>query len=183
MAPPAAKRGRLVIRRSPAIMRRVTPEPVIAPRLARTGGPILPAGFGFLLRSRGRHRDYAFARSMSADGMTCLTTGKSLNPVQLRLQKYFRSSLTQITSISPAVPPHRGAYRDRHGRGMGCGGRGSVWHVRGSQGELNLVSGRRACGRQMLFADGKAVWSWHPLLVLNLRRLVGPDRVDETLIR
>ena len=23
-------------------------------------------------------------------------------------------------------------------------------------------------------ADGKAVWSWHPLLVLNLRRQVGP---------
>ena len=26
----------------------------------------------------------------------------------------------------PTVPPHRGAYRDRHGRGEGCGGRGSV---------------------------------------------------------
>ena len=23
-------------------------------------------------------------------------------------------------------------------------------------------------------ADGKAVWSWHPLLVLNLRRRVNP---------
>src|SRR5260370_25114784 len=33
----------------------------------------------------------------------------------------------------------------------------------------------------MLFADGKAVWSWHPLLVLNLRRLVGPDRVRQNL--
>jgi hypothetical protein len=27
----------------------------------------------------------------------------------------------------------------------------AVGHVRGSQGELNLVSGRSACGRQMLF--------------------------------
>src|SRR5258708_24413700 len=26
--------------------------------------------------------------------------------------------------------PERGAYRDRHGRGAGCGGRGSVGHVR-----------------------------------------------------
>jgi hypothetical protein len=26
----------------------------------------------------------------------------------------------------------------------------------------------------MLFADGKAVWSWHPLLVSSQRRLVGP---------
>jgi hypothetical protein len=31
-----------------------------------------------------------------------------------------------------------------------------------------------ARGRTALFADGKAVWSWHPLLVLNSRRLVGP---------
>src|SRR5712692_12026476 len=33
----------------------------------------------------------------------------------------------------------------------------------------------------MLFADGKAVWSWHPLLVLNLRRLSRPDRVRQNL--
>jgi len=32
--------------------------------------------------------------------------------------------LTQISRISPAVPSHRGAARDRHGRGAGCGGRG-----------------------------------------------------------
>jgi hypothetical protein len=36
--------------------------------------------------------------------------------VQSCLQKYFRSRLTQITSISPAIPSHRGAFRDRHGR-------------------------------------------------------------------
>jgi hypothetical protein len=35
----------------------------------------------------------------------------------------------------------------------------------------------------MLFADGKVVWSWHPLLVLNLRRQVGPTGSDKTLIR
>ena len=33
------------------------------------------------------------------------------------------------------------------------------------------------------FADGKTVWSWHPLLVLNLRRQVGPTGSDKTLIR
>jgi len=47
-------------------------------------------------------------------------------PVQPHFQKYFRSRLTQIKSISSAVPSPRGAYRDRHGRGAGCGGRGSV---------------------------------------------------------
>jgi hypothetical protein len=48
------------------------------------------------------------------------------SPVQSSSQKYFCSRLTQITSISVAVPLPRGAYRDRHGRGAGCGGRGSV---------------------------------------------------------
>jgi hypothetical protein len=50
--------------------------------------------------------------------------------VQSCLQKYFRSRLTQIKSITRAIPSHRGAARDRHGRGAGCGGRGSVGHAR-----------------------------------------------------
>jgi hypothetical protein len=55
--------------------------------------------------------------------------GKLLNnlnlicPVQFDFQKYFRSA-PQIKSISLAVPSHRGAARDRHERGAGCGGRG-----------------------------------------------------------
>src|SRR5712664_3236536 len=35
-----------------------------------------------------------------------------------------------------ASHPSRGAYRDRHGRGEGCGGRGSVLRATGSQGGL-----------------------------------------------
>jgi hypothetical protein len=34
-----------------------------------------------------------------------------------------------------------------------------------------------------VFADGKAVWSWHPLLVSSWRRQVGPTGFDKTLIR
>src|SRR6266478_700656 len=34
--------------------------------------------------------------------------------------------------------------------------------------------------RTALFADGKAVWFWHPLLVLNLRRRVGPTGLGQT---
>jgi len=30
-------------------------------------------------------------------------------------------------------------------------------------------------------ADGKAVWSWHPLLVLNSRRCVGPTGRRQSL--
>src|SRR5229473_5074347 len=41
-------------------------------------------------------------------------------------EKYFCSHAPQIRSRTLAIPSHRGAYRDRHGRGMGCGGRGSV---------------------------------------------------------
>jgi len=62
--------------------------------------------------------------------------------VQPLFEKYFRSRLTQIKSISLAVLPHRGAYRDRHGRGAGCGGRGSVGRANSAQ------TNGACCGRQ-----------------------------------
>jgi hypothetical protein len=40
-------------------------------------------------------------------------------PVQSRPQKYSCSRQTQITFITLAVPAHRGAFRDRHGRWAG----------------------------------------------------------------
>jgi hypothetical protein len=98
-----------------------------------------------------------------------------------------------------AVSPHRGAYRDRHGRGMGCGGRGSVGAKRQSQGRLP-VSERPARGRTALLlsslklrrtgtkpgeaswrrrvAYGKTVWSRHPLLVPSCRWRVRSNRID-----
>jgi hypothetical protein len=39
------------------------------------------------------------------------------------LKKYSGFPKEQITSYILAVPSHRGAVRDRHGRGTGCGGR------------------------------------------------------------
>jgi hypothetical protein len=53
---------------------------------------------------------------------------KLIWPVHPCLKKYFASHFTQITFISATVPSHRGAARDRHGRGAGCGGRG--WRLR-----------------------------------------------------
>src|SRR2546423_7804806 len=53
--------------------------------------------------------------------------------VQSCLQKYFCSRLTQIKSISPPSRPTQGAYRDRHGRGAGCDGRGSVRRAHGAR--------------------------------------------------
>jgi hypothetical protein len=45
--------------------------------------------------------------------------------------------------------PTRGAFRDRHERGTGCGGRGGI----GRDVQLH------ARGRTMLAADGEVVWS------------------------
>jgi hypothetical protein len=51
--------------------------------------------------------------------------------------------------------PRRGAYHDRHERGVGCGGRGSVLRAMGSQGgffefviDQQHADERRCCGRQ-----------------------------------
>ena len=44
-------------------------------------------------------------------------------PVHPSLQKYSDFQNTQISFISLPVLSHRGAARDRHGRGTGCGGR------------------------------------------------------------
>jgi len=56
--------------------------------------------------------------------------------VESPLQKYFCFRPPQIKSTTLASHPTRGAYRDRHGRGAGCGGRGSVLRATGSQGGL-----------------------------------------------
>jgi hypothetical protein len=80
-------------------------------------------------------------------------------PVQPPLQKYSASRFTQITSISATVPSPRGAARDRHRRGAGCGGRGSVRHARESQG--GFLARERSSGELTngADADGEVVWS------------------------
>jgi len=65
--------------------------------------------------------------------------------------------------------------------GMGCGGRGSVGRALDSQGRYKPVSDRTARQTRDVAADGKTVWSWHPLLVLSRRRLSQPDRVRQNL--
>src|SRR6266849_5970173 len=53
--------------------------------------------------------------------------------------------------------PTRGAYRDRHGRGAGCGGRGSVLRATGSQGGfLGTCERSTARGREMLLRTAKS---------------------------
>src|SRR5216683_6003636 len=78
--------------------------------------------------------------------------------VQPCLQKYFASPVGQIISTNSRHPvPHRGAYRDRHERGMGCGGRGSVLRATGLQGRsMRPVSDYQASGREMLQRTAKS---------------------------
>jgi hypothetical protein len=77
--------------------------------------------------------------------------------------------------VHRCLVPIRGAIARRHERGAGCGGRESVRRCQGMAGRVDkareLTNGTRTNGA---LADGEAVWFWHPLLVLNSRRLVGP---------
>jgi hypothetical protein len=89
--------------------------------------------------------------------------------------EFFDSRLTSDPNHLPIlrrpVPPG-GAYRDRHGRWV----RDAVDAAASSRAAIagrvffGFVSERPARGRTMLPADGKAVWSWHPLLVSSRRR-------------
>jgi hypothetical protein len=45
-------------------------------------------------------------------------------PVQPLSEKYFASRFGRNSFIDSAVHSTQGAYRDRHGRGVGCDGRG-----------------------------------------------------------
>jgi hypothetical protein len=69
-------------------------EPVIGPRFARTRW-----------RCPGMTIEEKFSFGIN---LIC--------PVQSHLQKYSASRFTQIKTITRAVPAHRGAFRDRHGR-------------------------------------------------------------------
>ena len=62
-------------------------------------------------------------------------------PVQSSPEKYFAFPVGQISATSSRHPvPMRGAFRDRHERGMGCGGRSGARDERAN-------------------AYGEAVWS------------------------
>ena len=68
---------------------------------------------------------YAFRLAVIANRPTDLPDGQiSELAVQPHLQKYFPSRLTQIKSISIAVPPHtEGRFAIVTDVGAGCGGR------------------------------------------------------------
>ena len=76
-------------------------------------------------------------------------------PVQSRRQNFLLCLSGKSSLQAGASNPERGAYRDRHGRGMGCGGRGSVGRARWWQGgsirpvsDQQRADERRMCGRR-----------------------------------
>src|SRR5665647_1270593 len=75
-----------------------------------------------------------FTKRSTHPAICCLTgcldypTGKSVRVVIVAcpapFAKIFLFFRNENQAISPPIPSHRGAARDRHGRGTGCGGRG-----------------------------------------------------------
>ena len=88
-----------------------------------------------------------------------VSRNKLICPVQSLAQKYPASRSTRNTFKSAPSRPDRGAFRDRHERGTGCGGRGGV-------GAQFVIAGRgptreRSQARRTndAGADGEVVWS------------------------
>jgi hypothetical protein len=70
--------------------------------------------------------------------------------------KIFRFSSHPNQWLFPCcLVPARGAYRDRHERGMGCGGRSSVRRADGVAGQVYPVSEIRRAGRTALTRTAK----------------------------
>src|SRR5216684_7320119 len=81
-----------------------------------------------------------------------------------------------------ASHPTRGAYHDRHGRGVGCGGRGSVLRAMGWQGGFfESVSDHRASGREMLLRTAKLCGPDAPTLASSSRSCVGPTGLRQNI--
>jgi len=88
-------------------------------------------------------------------------------PVQSGAQKESVFWTPQISPTTPAILSRkRGVSRSSRTLGQGCGGRESAARAMRSQGGLSGSRERsRARKTSGAIAYGKAVWSWHPLLV------------------
>jgi hypothetical protein len=107
------------------------------------------------------------------------------SPVQPYFEKYLASRLTQITSYPSSSRPSEGRIMivTDVGHGMRWTRQRRARDV--MAGRVSLETCERSNGAQTndANADGKTVWSWHPLLVLNWRRCVGPTGLRQAFIR
>ena len=83
---------------------------------------------------------------------------KLILPVKSHRKKYFPFRFPQITSISPAVPAHRGAFRDRHGRWARDAVDAAALARDGIAGRVSRERSSRA-QTNGADADGEVVWS------------------------
>src|ERR1700730_13584675 len=93
---------------------------------------------------------------------TCLTGKSVICPVHPRLQKYFGSRFTQITFITLASRPKRGAFRDRHGRWA----RDAV-DAGGAEDESADLRTAKSCGPDASTPASSWLESFRPMTVTN----------------
>ena len=128
--------------------------------------------------------------SVSPNGLA--RSGRFLEPDQCDLgspvpfAKIFRFTrrANHLYKFAPSHPT-RGAYHDRHGRGAGCGGRGSVLRATGLQGRSKrLVSDHQASGRETLQRTAKSCGPDAPTLASSSRMFKSAlPGADKTLVR
>jgi hypothetical protein len=95
-------------------------------------------------------------------------------PVQPSFKKYFAFAVGQINRTSSPRPfPARGALAIVTNAGWDAVDAAALARMV-IAGRAKLVSDKRRAGRTTLFAYGKTVWSWHPLLVSTPRRRSRP---------
>ena len=82
--------------------------------------------------------DYA-SGSIRLTALTSALLKNNFRFTEFTLDNFAKSEYTDFRPI-----PLRGAYRDRHGRGVGCGGRDN------------------RARRSAVEAYGKSAWSWRP---------------------
>jgi hypothetical protein len=87
-----------------------------------------------IVTSRGTPAPAGANRNIFANGAGQKIPVPTDLPVVPMCRRHDRCPRPQIKTISFAIPPHRGAYHDRHLRGTGCDGRDSVGRATGSQG-------------------------------------------------
>jgi hypothetical protein len=87
----------------------------------------------------------------------CARRAKQQNPVQIFTQKFFAFLSTQIICVLASSHPSRGAYRDRHGRWVGCGGRERIADERSCCGRRSRVVLTPRCWRYVCELSSQAM--------------------------
>src|SRR5882762_11461669 len=97
-------------------------------------------------------------------------------------EKYFCSHLPQIRSRTLAVPAHRGAFRDRHGRWAWDAVDAAAFCARrGRRAGRKTCERSTASGREMLQRTAKSCGPDAPTLASSLRSRVGPTGLRQDI--